>query len=105
MTFAARLLLVLLTLAFAALQYQLWVTPKGMREVFRLSGEAQAQREENAELARRNALLAAEVADLREGLEAVEERARTDLGMIRDNETFYRSASRALPGGGARARD
>lgn len=93
---ASRVLLLGLVMAFAGLQYQLWLTPQGMREVFRLDAQLAHLREENAMFVRRNALLDAEVADLREGLGAIEERARTDLGMIRDNETFYRAPNRAL---------
>ncbi|MEM9385836.1 MAG: septum formation initiator family protein [Pseudomonadota bacterium] len=98
---AFRALLIGLIAAFALLQYQLWLTPQGLREVFRLGAELDQLREENAALARRNAKLDAEVADLREGLGAIEERARTDLGMIRDDETFYRSPNRALRIGNA----
>ncbi len=93
---AFRALLVGLIAAFALLQYQLWLTPQGMREVFRLGAELDRLREGNADLVRRNALLDAEVADLREGLGAIEERARADLGMIRDDETFYRTPNRSL---------
>ncbi|MEO0421736.1 MAG: septum formation initiator family protein [Pseudomonadota bacterium] len=98
---AFRALLISLLAAFVLLQYQLWLTPQGLREVFRLGAELDQLREENAGLVRRNAKLDAEVADLREGLGAIEERARTDLGMIRDDETFYRSPTRALRIGNA----
>ncbi|MEO0972502.1 MAG: septum formation initiator family protein [Pseudomonadota bacterium] len=91
-----RALLVGLLVAFALLQHQLWVTPQGMREVFRLNGALADLRAENDDLRRRNALLDAEVSDLRDGLGAIEERARSDLGMIRDNETFFRAPSRDL---------
>ena len=87
----SRVVLVVLAAALLALQYRLWVSPQGLRKVFRLHEEVQAQRDENARLVRRNELLAAEVKDLREGVEAIEERARHDLGMIREQETFYRS--------------
>lgn len=84
-----RALLLILLLILLALQYQLWLAPGGMREVWRLERELAAQREENAVLAARNDALAAEVADLKEGLEAIEERARTELGMVREDETFH----------------
>lgn len=97
-----RMLLAALLALLGLLQYQLWVTPKGVREVLRLRGEVTAQREDNHALARRNARLDAEVADLRgDGMAAIEERARTDLGMIRDHETFFRESHRTLRGGGA----
>ena len=82
---AAGLLLVVLL----ALQYRLWVSPNGMRDVWRTEKAIEAQAEENARLAERNKTLAAEVRDLKEGRTAIEERARTDLGMVGANETFF----------------
>jgi cell division protein FtsB len=82
--FALVLLIVLLLL-----QYRLWFSDSGVREVRRLEQAVAAQREENATLEARNEQLAAEVKDLKEGLEAVEERARSDLGMVGANESFY----------------
>lgn len=83
-TFAVILLVVLL-----ALQYRLWISDDGVREVSRLQTAVEGQRRENTELAARNAQLAAEVENLKKGLDAVEERARSDLGMVGANETFY----------------
>src|SRR5262245_3689387 len=71
------------------LQYRLWVSANGVREVGRLEQAVAAQRAENERLASRNAQLAAEVRDLKKGVTALEERARSDLGMIASNETFY----------------
>ncbi|MDQ2694758.1 MAG: septum formation initiator family protein [Pseudomonadota bacterium] len=62
----------------------------GLRQVRQLQAAVEAQRQENAALAERNNALAAEVRDLKEGLEAIEERARVELGMIRNGETFFR---------------
>ena len=71
---------VLLSLAlFAVLQYRLWLSDEGMREVWHLDAAVAAQRADNAVLAERNAQQKAEVADLKQGLTAVEERARHDL--------------------------
>ena len=84
-----RLTLVLLLAATLWMQYRLWLAPDGMREVWRLRDAVAEQREENRMLRERNDSLEAEVRDLKEGLEAVEERARTELGMIEDGETFY----------------
>jgi cell division protein FtsB len=78
----------LLTL-FLLLQYRLWLGEGGMREVARLRTEISAQREENGQLRERNRTLAAEVQDLKKGTTAIEERARTDLGMVGQSETFY----------------
>jgi cell division protein FtsB len=74
---------------FLALQYRIWVSPNGMRDLWRTEAAIEQQQEENERLAERNRTLAAEVRDLKEGRAAVEERARTDLGMIGSNETFY----------------
>ena len=71
------------------LQYRLWMSPNGVRELGRLEQAVAAQRAENEQLASRNAQLAAEVRDLKKGVTALEERARSDLGMIAGNETFY----------------
>lgn len=82
--FAAILLIVLL-----ALQYRLWLSGDGVREVQRLQNAVVAQERENAGVAARNGELAAEVENLKKGLDAVEERARSDLGMVGANETFF----------------
>ena len=78
-----------LLVAILAMQYRLWVSGEGWREVTRLQSSAAAQSQENARLTDRNAQLAAEVRDLKQGFTALEERARSDLGMISQNETFY----------------
>ena len=82
--FAAALLLVL-----AGLQYRLWLSDDAVRSVVNLRQGLATQVAENASLVRRNDQLAAEVKDLKEGLAALEERARNDLGMIGVNETFF----------------
>jgi cell division protein FtsB len=71
------------------LQYRLWLGAGGMREVRRLRDEVTAQRTENEQLKERNRTLSAEVLDLKKGKSAIEERARTDLGMVGSNESFY----------------
>jgi cell division protein FtsB len=71
------------------LQYRLWLSADGVREVSRLSDAVEAQKAENGELTERNQQLIAEVADLKAGMSAIEERARSELGMIGRNETFY----------------
>jgi cell division protein FtsB len=71
------------------LQYRLWMSPNGVRELTRLEEAVAEQREDNERLTNRNAQLAAEVRDLKKGVTALEERARSDLGMIAGNETFY----------------
>src|SRR3989337_898541 len=71
------------------LQYRLWLGDGGMREVHRLRAEIEVQRDQNSELKERNRTLSAEVQDLKKGTVAIEERARTDLGMVGRGETFY----------------
>lgn len=75
------------------LQYRLWVAEGGMREVWRLRDEVAAQQEENARLQERNRTLVAEVQDLKKGKAAIEERARSDLGMVGRDETFFQVVS------------
>jgi cell division protein FtsB len=78
-----------LAVAFILLQYRVWLSPDGVREVARLKQAVALQRAQNEQLADRNRQLAAEVRDLKTGMDALEERARSDLGMIARNETFY----------------
>jgi cell division protein FtsB len=79
----------LVSLLFA-LQYQLWVGDGSLAEVWKLQHAVEAQQRYNKELRERNRAVAVEVKDLKTGLEAVEERARLELGMIREGEVFYR---------------
>lgn len=92
-----KILLGCLLAVLAFLQYRLWLSDEGMREVWHLDAAVTAQRAENAVLAERNAQLKAEVADLKQGLTALEERARHDLGMIAVNETFYQVVDAPQP--------
>jgi cell division protein FtsB len=78
-----------LTVAIVLLQYRVWFSEDGVRQLARLQQAVAAQRAENGQLEERNRQLAAEVRDLKTGLDALEERARSDLGMIARNETFY----------------
>jgi len=84
-----RILLAILLILLAALQYKLWFGEGGYRDVQRLQQRVEQQALENEVLLQRNRELEAEVEDLRQGLEAVEERARSELGMIKENEEFY----------------
>ena len=80
--------LVLVGLALA-LQYPLWIGKGSWTRVWDLDRQVAAQRATNANLKQRNDALDADVRDLKEGTEAVEERARLELGMIRKDEVFY----------------
>ncbi len=85
----SRLLLFVLLAILAVLQYRLWVGEGSLAEVSRRERAVAEQREENARLRARNALLDAEVGDLKQGLESIEDRARHDLGMIHKDEVFF----------------
>ena len=78
-----------LIIVFLNFQFQLWLGEDSVRELNMLQTELDAQRQINAELEERNRLLEIEVVELKTGLEAVEERARSELGMIEKGETFY----------------
>jgi cell division protein FtsB len=84
-----RVLLALLLLLFLLLQFKMWFGEGGYRDVQRLSERVEEQARENDTLAQRNLELQAEVDDLRQGLEAIEERARSELGMVKQDEEFY----------------
>lgn len=86
-----NLLIAALVVVLALLQGRLWTGDGGLVAGWRLEEQIAAQRAENADLRARNRALEAEVYDLKEGREltAIEERARYDLGMVREGETFY----------------
>ena len=84
-----RWLLVVLGLLAILLQAQLWLSDGGFRKTKALRTAVAEQRLLNQELRDRNSALDAEVVNLKQGLEAAEERARTDLGLIGQGETFY----------------
>jgi cell division protein FtsB len=92
-----RILSITLVLSLALLQYRLWVSDQGMREVWRLRAAVEAQRTANLEQRDRNRQLFAEVTDLKVGLTALEERARSELGMVGNSETFYQIVTRTTP--------
>ncbi|MFP4682671.1 MAG: cell division protein FtsB [Ectothiorhodospira sp.] len=84
-----RWLTALLLALLLGLQYKLWIGEGGLLEVYELGRTLEQQRAENRDLQKRNAALEAEVRDLKTGLEAIEERARRDLGMIAEDEIFF----------------
>lgn len=83
-----RLILFSLAALFLLIQYPLWLGKGGWLKVWDLDQQVMAAREKNEELKARNAKLHSEVQDLREGTGAVEERARFELGMIKESEIF-----------------
>lgn len=84
-----RGLLLVLLILLVLLQYKLWLGEGGFTDVKRLEQKVLEQEQENALLEQRNLELQAEVADLREGVEAIEERARSELGMVKEEEEFF----------------
>ena len=84
-----KLFVLFLVAIFLVLQYQLWIDRDGVRKLVHLSDRIEEQTEKNQQLYERNEVLAAEVEDLKSGFDAIEERARMELGMIREGETFF----------------
>ena len=84
-----RWLIWLLVVLFVLLQYKLWMGDGSLAEVWDLYRQTELQKQENQRLQERNQALEAEVEDLKQGLDSIEERAREELGMIKDDETFY----------------
>ena len=100
-----RYLVITLLVILALLQYRLWLSPGGLTDVNKMEQTKQDLMDENDQLRERNASLAAEVIDLQHGLEAVEERARSEMGMVKSDEVFYQiidnpdqSTREAMPG-------
>ena len=92
-----RIFAAILGIALVLLQYRLWISDQGLREVSRLQAQVDAQASANREQGERNRQLIAEVTDLKVGLTALEERARSELGMVGNSETFYQVVTAATP--------
>ena len=84
-----RILAAALAVLLLLIQYPLWLGKGGWLRVWDLDRQVQGQKDQNAKLGKRNAALDAEVRDLKQGLEAVEERARYELGMVKQDEVFF----------------
>ena len=89
MSWRLQLLFAVLILILFGLQYRLWVGEGSLAEVSALRQQLASQRVELRNLQERNATLRAEVEDLKEGLAAIEARARSELGLIRQDETYF----------------
>ncbi|MFT5447707.1 MAG: cell division protein FtsB [Gammaproteobacteria bacterium] len=89
-----RPLIAILLVLVVLVQYRIWVGKDSLVDVWQLEQAVAAQREENHQLRMRNQQLLAEVRDLKNGLAAVEARAREELGMVRKDETLYRFTDR-----------
>ena len=96
-----KLLAIILLTLIALLQYPLWLDKGSWLKVWIADQEVTATREENLRLQNRNMMLAAEVNDLKQGFDAIEEHARSDLGMIKQDEILFqvveRNPSNTLP--------
>ncbi len=84
-----KILLAVLILIFIGLQYRLWIGDGSFADINRLDQQVSVQEMENAELEERNAALVREVDELQTGMDAIEEHARNELGLIREGETFF----------------
>lgn len=84
-----RILALVFVALIVALQYPMWLGKGGWLQVRELDRQLTAQRETNAKLKARNEALDADVRDLKSGFEAIEERARSELGMVRSDEVFF----------------
>ena len=82
-------LFVIFTVLIAVLQFRLWIGDNSVRTLNLLTGEVSLQKSINLALEERNKMLEIEVVDLKTGVEAIEERARLELGMIEEGETFF----------------
>lgn len=98
-----RWIAVILIVLLVALQVKLWIGEGGMRDLHALRARVATQQAENTRLKQRNQALSAEVQDLKHGQQAVEARARSELGLIKPGETFYQvaPASSAAPASGS----
>ncbi len=96
-----RLLIITLTGLVLLIQYPLWLGKGGLLRVWDMDRQITVQREANSRAQARNAAMDAEVRNLKQGLEAIEERARNELGMIRRDEIFFQVLERVPTGGEA----
>jgi cell division protein FtsB len=92
-----RTLALIFAVLILALQYPIWLGKGGWLRVRELDRQVDAQEKLNTGLAARNAALDADVRDLKQGYEAIEERARSELGMIRHDEVFFQLPAPARP--------
>ena len=90
-----RILTLLLIVLLGLLQYRLWFGQHSIADYFRQQEELKSQQASNLELEKRNRVLRADVKDLQQGLDAIEERARNELGLIREDEVFFRMFSQS----------
>ncbi len=88
-----RVIIIILLVFLALLQHRLWFGKNSVPDYIALENDVDRQRADNDKLIQRNKVLYADTDDLKSGVEGIEERARNELGMIKDNEKFYRIVS------------
>ena len=84
-----KIIALVLLVLFFWLQYKIWLQDGGIPEILQLQEEVEAVKDEVKKLQERNSSLHAEVKDLKKGLDAIEERARSEMGMIKEGEVYY----------------
>lgn len=97
-------LIAALVVCLLFLQYRLWIGEGSLAEVVQLQRQIQKQQNEIERLQERNRLLALEVRELKTGLDTIEERARSEMGMIKEGETFFMVIEKDEPGARASKR-
>jgi cell division protein FtsB len=100
-----RWLALVFVLLIVGLQYPMWLGKGGWLQVRELGRSVESQRASNAKLKSRNESLDADVRDLKTGVEAIEERARAELGMVRQDEVFFQVQPNPAQGAAAPSRD
>jgi len=85
-----KVLVLILLVICGALQYRLWLGQHSVKEYLQHKEELKMHQNSNLQLEKRNNMLKADVADLQNGLDSIEERARNELGLIRQDEVFFR---------------
>ncbi len=92
-----RILAAILVALIVLIQYPLWFGKGGWLRAWRVGEQLDAQQAKNQQLQARNAALGAEVRDLKQGYDAIEERARYELGMVKNNEVFFQFDTAPAP--------
>ncbi|EJR0682249.1 cell division protein FtsB [Vibrio parahaemolyticus] len=92
-----RIFVIALTLLFGWLQYTLWFGKNGVSDYYTVKDEIEVQQQVNSKLQARNNEMFAEIDDLKQGLDAIEERARHELGLVKEGETFFRIVGEENP--------
>ncbi len=92
-----KALTLIFVILIALLQYPLWLGKGSWLRVWNVSQQIDDQKTKNTDLKQRNETVRAEVRDLKQGTAAIEERARSELGMIKQDEVFYQVIDQALP--------